>query len=95
VLVEQVDGLNAQALERCINHAADLFQAAAQPDGGCGPFWRSCLKPNLAAITTSPRHSSSATPTWAYWERILNQSNSKYRSKRYITRIAPRPDLLI
>jgi hypothetical protein len=60
VLVEQVDPVGLQPLERRIGDPADVLGTAGQPDDL--PF-SSYANPNLVAITTWSRSGASASPT--------------------------------
>ena len=63
VLVEEIDDIDAEALERAFDGPANLLRAAVrrmQPWSGiAGPR----LKPNLVAITTLPLNGARASPT--------------------------------
>ena len=61
VLIEQVDGLDPEPLERALGHLPDVLGPAVR--GRRGLPSRSNSKPNLVAITTCSRTGASASPT--------------------------------
>ena len=61
VLVEQVDGLDAEPLQRAFDRLADALGPAV--DAAVCAGLGSMSKPNLVAITTSSRNGASASPT--------------------------------
>ncbi len=62
VLIEQIDRLDAEALERGLGDLANMFGPAVQP-GRLTAVARSMAKPNFVAITTRSRTGASALPT--------------------------------
>ena len=62
VLVEQVDAVDPEPLQRCLGTRLDVLGPAVQTRR-CSPCRDRCSKPNLVAITTWSRTGASASPT--------------------------------
>ena len=61
-LIEEIDVVGAQSLERRVSNSLDLVGRLSTPIGEAPPFG-SNLNPNLVEITTWSRRGSSASPT--------------------------------
>ena len=62
VLVEQIDGVDLEPLERGLGDLLDVLRPAIQAEPRV-PRWDRSSKPNLVAITTCPRKGARASPT--------------------------------
>ena len=62
VLVEEIDRIGPETLQRCLSHVLDVSRTAAQAGPRRPPFG-SGMKPNLVAMTTWSRTGASASPT--------------------------------
>ena len=62
VLIEQVDAVGPQPLQRRFDDLLDVLRTTVQAPRRC-PVWRSMSKPNFVAITTWSRNGANASPT--------------------------------
>ena len=62
VLIEQIDGLDLEPLERGLSDLLDVLRPAIQASPAL-PVIGSMSKPNLVAITTCSRKGARASPT--------------------------------
>jgi len=62
MLIEQINGIDFEPLERSLSNLLDMLWSAIQANLGLGPSLGSFLNPNLVAITTFPRKGASASP---------------------------------
>ena len=63
VLIEQVDGVDLEPLERALGDLLDVLRPAVQAGPAARRRSGSSSNPNLVAITTCPRKGARASPT--------------------------------